>query len=317
MQSDQRNIIHDTKIPSRVCESKNDEHIRSDDIQNDGSDLTKRKRLDDNENIPFPSLKDDITHRKTSHIFIENDSHVLLLPQPYDELGQDSCETGKVEVIQNLDLESSDDNNESTQESTTSIIEKTPADVVPVMDCKKRDENTAHPISTNPSFNSTNSTTGHECQPQSEKNIHLIPTKKFRTYKGSVTNQRLQRICKSCKAKKSKFMCSICYHDGTEFWLCHDDTGRHCFAEHLQHTHPTIGQPVSYIRLRQTDKFRTHKGNQTNQRYQGRCRGCKKKKSKFICSTCLDNGTEFWLCHDITGRHCFAEHVQHIHESSS
>ena len=74
---------------------------------------------------------------------------------------------------------------------------------------------------------------------------HLTPTKKKRKRRdGSVTNHLKQGYCDEC-GKKTKYNCSECYdkslEEGTaEKWLCHTDTGRNCFLNHMNKCHETL-----------------------------------------------------------------------------
>lgn len=73
---------------------------------------------------------------------------------------------------------------------------------------------------------------------KSGSHIHLTPTKEFRRYRGEVTKCRQQSWCKICKRKKSKYLCSICLEKkGENVWLCHTDTLRSCFADHVEKDH--------------------------------------------------------------------------------
>jgi hypothetical protein len=74
---------------------------------------------------------------------------------------------------------------------------------------------------------------------------HLTPTKKKRKRKdGVVTNHSKQGYCSICR-KKTKYNCSQCMDnehpveddDEKETWLCHADTGRPCFAQHMTIKH--------------------------------------------------------------------------------
>lgn len=56
-------------------------------------------------------------------------------------------------------------------------------------------------------------------------------------------------------------------------------------------------------------------GSVSNALYQGRCRSCKRFKSKFQCSTCRDNGLgDIYLCHAGTKRTCFSAHLKQKHD---
>mmetsp|Transcript_27389 Transcript_27389/g.38718 ORF Transcript_27389/g.38718 Transcript_27389/m.38718 type:complete len:148 (+) Transcript_27389:242-685(+) len=70
--------------------------------------------------------------------------------------------------------------------------------------------------------------------------MHLTPTKRMRKSKeGTDTKQCYQGRCKvnGCRAK-TKYMCSTCNDDKTsddkEVFICHSDTGRLCFTEHMK-----------------------------------------------------------------------------------
>ena len=71
--------------------------------------------------------------------------------------------------------------------------------------------------------------------------------------------------------------------------------------------------------LTPTKRKRTHKGQLTNVSHQGKCRVCKKMKTRHICSQCADEAESEptaktpWICHSQTGRMCFAWHVQEHH----
>lgn len=55
-------------------------------------------------------------------------------------------------------------------------------------------------------------------------------------------------------------------------------------------------------------------GSVTNAALQGRCRVCKVSKSKFLCSTCRDNGVgDIYICHVSTKRCCFSTHLREKH----
>lgn len=72
--------------------------------------------------------------------------------------------------------------------------------------------------------------------------IHLTPTKKKRKRKdGTVTNHLKQGYCNEC-GKKTKYNCSKCLDEmgdegTTEKWLCHTETGRDCFLNHMNKAH--------------------------------------------------------------------------------
>ena len=71
----------------------------------------------------------------------------------------------------------------------------------------------------------------------------------------------------------------------------------------------------SGIYLTPTKRLRMHRGEVTNQLYQGNCRVCK-KKTKFVCAMCrYDHETkdECWICHAQSNRDCFARHVDEKH----
>ena len=71
---------------------------------------------------------------------------------------------------------------------------------------------------------------------------HLTPTKKKRKRKdGTVTNHLKQGYCDECR-KKTKHNCSKCLDEmgdegATEKWLCHTETGRDCFLNHMNKAH--------------------------------------------------------------------------------
>jgi hypothetical protein len=74
---------------------------------------------------------------------------------------------------------------------------------------------------------------------------HLTPTKRKRKTKdGEVTKHSLQGRCKVC-GMKTRFVCSICDDEAQdagarnmpEMWLCHTETTRMCFPEHLSAKH--------------------------------------------------------------------------------
>ena len=65
---------------------------------------------------------------------------------------------------------------------------------------------------------------------------HLTPTnRKRKRQDGTLTGCAFQGKCKSCKSgKKTKYVCSECTRTtGKDFWVCHSDTGRKCFTDHL------------------------------------------------------------------------------------
>lgn len=68
---------------------------------------------------------------------------------------------------------------------------------------------------------------------------HLTPTsRKRKRVDGTVTSQALQGWCKSCKKYKTKFVCSECSRQHSkDCWVCHSDTGRQCFVQHLRVYH--------------------------------------------------------------------------------
>ena len=71
---------------------------------------------------------------------------------------------------------------------------------------------------------------------------HLTPTKKRRkTRDGNFTNHAKQGYCDEC-GRKTKWNCSKCMdekepHMEKDIWLCHTETGRTCFADHMAKTH--------------------------------------------------------------------------------
>ena len=74
--------------------------------------------------------------------------------------------------------------------------------------------------------------------PRSGLHMHLTPTKRKRD---QMSKALLQHKCRICK-KKSKYLCSQCLdgnddNGSTEVWLCHSETGRDCFLQHLQAAH--------------------------------------------------------------------------------
>ena len=84
-------------------------------------------------------------------------------------------------------------------------------------------------------------------------------------------------------------------------------------------TSAMTGAPRSGVsaHLTPTKKRRlTLAGKLTNHLKQGRCRMCS-KKSQYTCSLCLDmhdDTKEVFLCHSKTGRACFAEHIENVHQ---
>ena len=69
---------------------------------------------------------------------------------------------------------------------------------------------------------------------------HLTPTgRKRKRSDGTVTSWAYQRKCKSCKSsRKTRYVCSECIRtSGSDFCVCHSDTGRNCFIEHLRTHH--------------------------------------------------------------------------------
>ena len=70
--------------------------------------------------------------------------------------------------------------------------------------------------------------------------IHLTPTKKMRRTKGNITKHRQQRVFRDCKKYKTKHICSVCYDDNIEHWICHTDTERSCFSNHVDNDHEDL-----------------------------------------------------------------------------
>jgi hypothetical protein len=76
--------------------------------------------------------------------------------------------------------------------------------------------------------------------------VHLTPTKrKRRRMTGEVTNHSMQGRCRVC-GMKTKYVCSSCDDEAAEasteqnaptMWLCHSETGRLCFPEHVTDNH--------------------------------------------------------------------------------
>ena len=86
-------------------------------------------------------------------------------------------------------------------------------------------------------FGSPSSIIGADGLPRAGINTHLTPTKRKRMARGAITKQYYQGKCKVCK-KKSKFTCSQCKDNGLpDIFLCHSDTGRACFSQHVESTH--------------------------------------------------------------------------------
>ena len=65
---------------------------------------------------------------------------------------------------------------------------------------------------------------------------HLTPTKRSRKDKPT---QKYNNWCRVCRAYKTKWICSDCLtgDDAKEVWICHSETGRACFAEHVTMCH--------------------------------------------------------------------------------
>ena len=68
--------------------------------------------------------------------------------------------------------------------------------------------------------------------------IHLQPTNKRRKNTDeSISNAEMQQRCKFCH-KKTKYTCSECGKGGLiEIFLCHSESSRRCFEEHLAACH--------------------------------------------------------------------------------
>lgn len=74
--------------------------------------------------------------------------------------------------------------------------------------------------------------------------VHLTPTKKKRKRKdGTLTNHSLQGRCRIC-GLKTRYMCSMCDDERNDddgpssiMWLCHSETYRMCFSEHISDEH--------------------------------------------------------------------------------
>lgn len=96
-------------------------------------------------------------------------------------------------------------------------------------------------ITLTPSPSATNDRTGAG---RSGVELHLTPTRAKRRRKdGSLTNHGLQGRCRIC-TRKSKYLCSACNDEAQEsggntsrVWLCHTETGRMCFPEHITSHH--------------------------------------------------------------------------------
>lgn len=77
--------------------------------------------------------------------------------------------------------------------------------------------------------------------PTSGVGPRLTPTKQKRTKRdGTITKQNYQGHCAAAGCNgKAKFVCSVCRDKpgGREIFFCHSDTGRDCFAKHLQNCH--------------------------------------------------------------------------------
>ena len=78
--------------------------------------------------------------------------------------------------------------------------------------------------------------------PRSGVSAHLTPTtQKRRKHNGElVTNHAKQGYCNIC-GMKSKYHCSQCLDEKApgdkDIWLCHGETGRNCFIEHMSKCH--------------------------------------------------------------------------------
>ena len=74
------------------------------------------------------------------------------------------------------------------------------------------------------------------------------------------------------------------------------------------------GRPRSGICIHLTPTKQERKGSNTAL-HQGRCKIYKVKSSQK-CSVCVDknDGLDYYLCHSISGRDCFAQHIYHTHE---
>ena len=69
---------------------------------------------------------------------------------------------------------------------------------------------------------------------------HLTPSSRKRKREdGTVTGCTYQGRCRVCKnGTKSKYVCSECTRSKfVDYWICHSDTGRGCFAQHLRDSH--------------------------------------------------------------------------------
>jgi len=75
---------------------------------------------------------------------------------------------------------------------------------------------------------------------RSGESIYLTPTKKMQKVKANITKHRQQRVCRECKKFKTKHICSTCSNNNIDHWLCHTDTERSCFEEHVADGHDDL-----------------------------------------------------------------------------
>jgi hypothetical protein len=59
---------------------------------------------------------------------------------------------------------------------------------------------------------------------------------------------------------------------------------------------------------------RDHEGHVINHRWQARCKTCSMKTTK-LCSVCYDNNETVPICDPCTGKSCFSEHMQCVHDN--
>ena len=66
--------------------------------------------------------------------------------------------------------------------------------------------------------------------------------------------------------------------------------------------------------LTPSKKKRKAHGRISNAVEQGRCKVCHVKKSKYLCSACVDASKDnIFICHTETGRDCFTKHLHDCH----
>ena len=78
------------------------------------------------------------------------------------------------------------------------------------------------------------------CIMRSGPAINVTPNNKIQRMKGNITKHRQKRVFRDCKKYKTKHICSACYDNNIEHWLCHTDTERSCFANHVENDHEEL-----------------------------------------------------------------------------